>query len=130
VTVLIAIPGQPTKWAPLPAGAVDTAIAVVDRLEREIVAALPGGRILHPGLAVVARWDEGFGGELRTWCSPALRHDGLDPVIISWRWGELWEGPDWYEIGWHPCVRVNALARRWRRAIEDALNPGKYRVRL
>lgn len=119
MSVEVAIPGQPARPAPMPAHAPAQAIAAVAAIDRAAAADHLFG-FLDPRIR--ASWD---GRALSTWCAAGLTTSGRWPVSITWRWGRLWQAPDWYETGWHPDARYLALKRAWARRVWDTLNPGK-----
>lgn len=119
MSVVVAIPGQPTRSAPIPADAPAEAVAAVAAIDRAASADELFG-FLDP--RVRARWD---GRALTTWCAAGLTTSRRAPINIAWQWSRLWQAPDWYETGWHPDGRYLALDHTWARRLWDALNPGK-----
>lgn len=103
---VIAIPGQPTRYAEVPQGAVGMALWALSPIQ--------------------ARWDSHM-QTLRVPVPASMTKTGNSRLVIDWRWGEIWRSDDWYEMGWHPNDTYHALNSVGRRTLQDALNPGKWR---
>ena len=125
-TVLLAIPGSPTRYHPPPAGAIQAAIAGCQALSDRLLARRYWGSIEAP--PVVAHWQGEQGRPSRlvvvidtdqAWC-----HLGCTRRIIECGWGVVREWSDGREdLGWHPDAMFHGLTRAWRDLIRTALGP-------
>ncbi len=120
MSIVAAIPGQPSHRLPLPRGAADAAIMAVDRLNEQFWQTSPFSRLFGERL-ISAQME---GETLVVWCDRSLTRTLHHSQSIAWYWAMLWrDDGGWYDPGWHPDRYLMTLrnpSRLW-----DALNPAK-----
>ncbi|MBN9529770.1 MAG: hypothetical protein J0H82_26420 [Alphaproteobacteria bacterium] len=116
---VVSIAGQPAPRTAHPPGPAAEAIVNIARLSEEESASRLFG-FLTPRLA--ARFDPALDA-LTVRVDRAITLRAENDLVLTCRWGRLWESGDNEAAGWHPCALFFALRPSWRRRVFDALNP-------